>query len=75
MFVGFEWSADYRKNVGCVQRGERNIALINIVALARALKVRPEKLHESILSRKADNGRGERWLSLLKKTPPFTIRL
>jgi len=41
--------ADLHRNyVGGVGRGERNIALLNIVALARVLRVRPSKLIEVI---------------------------
>jgi transcriptional regulator with XRE-family HTH domain len=38
----------HRNYVGGVERGERNIAIINIVALAHSLRVRPAKLLETI---------------------------
>jgi transcriptional regulator with XRE-family HTH domain len=41
--------ADLHRNyVGGVERGKRDIAIINIVALAHALKVKPTKLLETI---------------------------
>ena len=39
----------HRNYVGGVERGERNISLINIVELAHALSVKPEDLLKRIL--------------------------
>ena len=41
--------ADLHRNyVGGIERGERNVGLLNIVKLARALAVRPASLMERI---------------------------
>jgi transcriptional regulator with XRE-family HTH domain len=41
--------ADLHRNyVGGIERGERNVALLNIVALARGLKVKPASLLKPI---------------------------
>jgi transcriptional regulator with XRE-family HTH domain len=34
----------HRTYIGGIERGERNVAILNIVRLARALKVRPSEL-------------------------------
>lgn len=38
----------HRTYVGAVERGERNVSLINIVQFARALQVKPSDLVENI---------------------------
>ena len=38
----------HRTYVGAVERGERNISLLNIIALARGLGVAPSQLFEDL---------------------------
>lgn len=39
----------HRTYVGGVERGERNISLVNIVVIARALKTKPSSLLDKLL--------------------------
>ena len=43
-----ELASLHRNYVGGVERGERNVGLLNIVALAHALRVKPSRLLEPI---------------------------
>ena len=38
----------HRTYVGAVERGERNVSLLNIVSIARALKILPSNMMESL---------------------------
>jgi transcriptional regulator with XRE-family HTH domain len=43
-----ELAALHRNYVGGIERGERNLGLLNLVQLAHALSVKPAKLLETI---------------------------
>lgn len=38
----------HRTYVGSVERGERNISLVNIMALCKALKIKPSELFKNL---------------------------
>ncbi len=41
----------HRTYVGDIERGERNVAVLNIVALAKALECPPEQLFKGVVKR------------------------
>lgn len=43
-----EKSGLHRTYIGGIERGERNVSLVNIVCIARALRVTPSKLLEKV---------------------------
>jgi transcriptional regulator with XRE-family HTH domain len=38
----------HRTYIGSIERGERNVSLINIIALCKALKVKPSELFKKL---------------------------
>ena len=38
----------HRTYIGSVERGERNISIVNIIALCKALKVKPSELFKNL---------------------------
>jgi transcriptional regulator with XRE-family HTH domain len=58
-----EMAGLHRNYVGGIERGERNVALLNIVALARALGVKPGQLLDTIVDRWKEFARTSRSLN------------